>query len=142
MIFHVLGCLEVRISGRRVGISAPKQKAVLATLVLEINNEVAVDRLVRYVWDGAPPPASHTTLQSYIYRLRQLLRPMAGVSLETSSSGYMLQANPFDADLWYFRHQILEAQQKVSAGNLDEALKGFRSGLSVWRGRALAGVPG
>jgi DNA-binding SARP family transcriptional activator len=142
MYFFILGSLEVRFSGARIPITAPKQRAMLATLLLDANNEVPVDRLTRYVWDGQPPIAALTTLQSYIYRLRQLLRPMAGVELQTSSASYTLRAEPADTDLWYFRRQVSEAREKARNGDLRDSVVGLRKALSVWRGRALAGVPG
>src|SRR5438034_294331 len=60
MNFSILGSLEVNVSGRRVAITAPKQRVVLATLLLDINNEVSVNRLVWCVWDGLPPASAQT----------------------------------------------------------------------------------
>src|SRR5438034_4751060 len=99
MHFSILGSLEVNASGERVHITAPKQRAVLVTLLLEANNDVPVDRLTRYVWDGGPPVAAQTTLQSYIYRLRQQLRPMSDGKLQTSAAGYVLRVDPPATDV-------------------------------------------
>src|SRR2546430_15018881 len=99
-------------------IAAPKQRAVLVTLLLDANNDVPVERLIRYVWDNRPPSATQTTLQSYIYRLRQLLRPMGDVSLKTSPASYMLQVEPRSSDVWSFREQVSLAREDMTRGNL------------------------
>lgn len=140
--FAILGSLEVNTSSTRISITAPKQRAVLVTLLLDANNEVPVERLTRFVWDGQPPAAAQTTLQSYIYRLRQLLQPMTGVELTTSSAGYRLQVDPAETDIWSFRHLVAEAREKAHRGDLPGSARDLRAALALWRGNALAGIPG
>jgi DNA-binding SARP family transcriptional activator len=140
--FAILGSLEVRSSEARIAINAPKQRAVLATLLLSVNSEVGVDRLAKYVWDGRPPSALQTTLQSYIYRLRQRLRVLPGVQLETGPSSYTLCVDPAETDVWYFRQRVNEAHTQVHNGQLRAAAAQLRAATAVWRGAALAGVPG
>jgi DNA-binding SARP family transcriptional activator len=142
MQFAVLGSFEVRSSSARILITAPKQRAVLATLLLDANREVSVERLARYVWDGQPPVAAQTTLQSYIYRLRQLLRPMTDVELETSPSSYLLQVLPENTDVWSFRNEVIAARQMMANGDAEGFVSGVRHALALWRGSALVGVPG
>jgi DNA-binding SARP family transcriptional activator len=140
--FAILGSLEVNANNTRISITAPKQRAVLVTLLLDANNEVPVERLTRFVWDGQPPVAAQTTLQSYIYRLRQLLQPMTGVELTTSAAGYRLQVDPDETDVWSFRDRVAEAREKAQHGDLAGSARDLRSALSLWRGNALAGIPG
>jgi DNA-binding SARP family transcriptional activator len=142
MHLRILGSLEVRTSTARVDINAPKQKAVLATLLLDLNNEVSLERLTQCVWDGQSPSAVAATLRSYIYRLRRSLQRVPGVELETHSSSYVLRVDPVLVDLWYFRQQVTQAHEQTLQGDLAEAVQHLRSALSVWRGEALAGVPG
>ncbi|MEU7861251.1 AfsR/SARP family transcriptional regulator [Nonomuraea sp. NPDC049141] len=142
MYFYILGSIEVRFSGRRIPITAPKQRAVLATLILNTNNEVPVDRFIKYVWDGQPPVGAQTTLQSYVYRLRQALRPLAGVEICTGSASYMLQAGSDDTDLGYFKQQVKNAHAEAQRGHLRCSVQIFRDALNIWRGNALAGVQG
>ncbi|MBD2895173.1 Transcriptional regulatory protein EmbR [Actinomadura sp. RB99] len=139
MYFFILGSLEVRLSEQRIPVTAPKQRAVLATLLLDANNDVSIDRLTRLVWDGRPPVTAQATIQSYVYRLRQLLRPLPGVELKTSADSYLLQVDPADIDLWRFRELVVAARGR--AGLVDLA-SGLRQALAVWRGDALAGLPG
>jgi len=142
MHFFILGSLEVTLSGRRIPVTAPKQRAVLAALLLDANNEVPIDRLTRFAWDGHPPITAQTTIQSYVYRLRQLLRPLAGVELKTSSDSYRLHVDPSDIDLWLFRRLVGEAREKGGLGDPAAAVADLRHALAVWRGNALASVPG
>ncbi len=142
MHFFILGSLEVKTHDLRIQITAPKQRAVLAALLLGANNEVPIDQLIRYVWDGRPPATAQTTLQSYIYRLRQLLRPVPDVELTTNIDSYMLGVERAETDLWHFRDQVEAARAKSDVGDHTAAAAGLRDALSVWRGNSLSGVPG
>src|SRR5205085_3437394 len=102
-------------------------------------NEVPLDQLIRFVWDGRPPATAHTTLQSYIYRLRQILRPLPGVALRTNIDSYVLDVNRDDTDLWYFRGQVEQARAKARLGELAESVTGLRRAMAVWRGASLSG---
>jgi DNA-binding SARP family transcriptional activator len=142
MHFRVLGSLEVGTPDARIRITASKQRAVLAALLLGANNEVPLAQLIRFAWDRRPPATAQTTLQSYIYRLRQLLRPLPGVALRTNIDSYVLDINREDTDLWYFRGQVEEARSLARLGKLDDSAQYLRRAISVWRGGALSGIPG
>src|SRR5260370_14483069 len=71
--FGILGPLEVRRSGRAVPLGGPRQRAVLALLLLEPNRVVSMDRLAEGVWGGGPPEGWAPTLQTYVFHLRQAL---------------------------------------------------------------------
>ena len=142
MHFFILGSLEVKSPEKRIQITAPKQRAVLAALLLGANNDVPIDQLIRYVWDGRPPATAQTTLQSYIYRLRQLLRPLPAAALRTDIDSYLLEVSRSDTDLWHFRDKVAEARTKTQLGHLTESVSSLRNALSVWRGNSLSGIPG
>src|SRR6516165_6178343 len=73
--FGILGPLELVRSGRAVPLGGPRQRAVLALLLLEANRVVSMDRLAEDVWGGDPPEGWATTLQTYVFHLRQALEP-------------------------------------------------------------------
>jgi hypothetical protein len=73
--FGILGPLEVRRSGRAVPLGGPRQRAVLALLLLEANRAVSMDRLAEEIWGGDPPEGWVTTLQTYVFHLRRALEP-------------------------------------------------------------------
>lgn len=53
--FRVLGPLTVSRNGKEVVLRGTKQRSLLATLFLEANYMVPVDRLVGLLWEGEPP---------------------------------------------------------------------------------------
>ncbi len=71
--FGVLGPLQLRVGGALVPLGAPKQRAVLATLLMNRNRAVSVDALIDAVWTSAPVPAARTSIHSYVSNLRRLL---------------------------------------------------------------------
>src|SRR5438034_340103 len=56
MQYRILGPLEVVGRGGGVRLAAPRQRIVLAMLLLAANRVVMVERLVEAVWDETPPP--------------------------------------------------------------------------------------
>ncbi|GAA4231071.1 hypothetical protein GCM10022254_27310 [Actinomadura meridiana] len=141
MHFLILGSLELRESGKRIAITAPKQRAILVALLLDANNEVPITRLTRAGWDDRPPATAQTTLQSYIYRLRQALSPLP-VELDTSHDCYRLNVAPEAIDLWNFRRRVDRAREHALRGRLSDSTAELRRALATWRGNALSGVPG
>src|SRR6185437_3080729 len=92
--FGILGPLEVWRSGRVVPLGGPRQRAVLALLLLEANRVVSMDRLAEDLWGGHPPEGWVTTVQIYVSHLRQALEPdrargAAGDVLVTRNPGYL-----------------------------------------------------
>src|SRR5204862_3309139 len=61
--FRILGPLEVRLGERVVALGGPRQRSVLAVLLLHANEVVARDTLVDEVWGPRPPPAATASLQ-------------------------------------------------------------------------------
>ena len=71
--FRLLGPVEATVGGKALALGGPRQRALLALLVLERGRPVPVDRLADELWHGAPPPGAATTLRSYVARLRSVL---------------------------------------------------------------------
>ena len=72
MRFRILGPLEVEDAGRPLELGGPRQRAVLAFLLLNANQPVPVARLLDALWDGSTAGARNS-LHSTVSRLRQLL---------------------------------------------------------------------
>jgi YVTN family beta-propeller protein len=123
MQFGVLGAIEARRDGESLPLGGPKQRALLAFLLLHANEPVQRDRLIDALWAEQPPARANATLDTYISRLRKLL---GAERLVRESSGYMLTVEPGALDLDRF-------EQLVSEGCFGEA-------LDVWRGPALADI--
>src|SRR5436309_2231039 len=72
-VFNLLGPLLVRRGQRVITVTAPKQRVVLAALLLHRQRIVAVGDLAVAVWGQLPPPSAQVTLRNYVRRLRVTL---------------------------------------------------------------------
>ena len=76
MRYSILGPIEVVADdGRRIDLGTPRQRAVLAILLLNANHVVSLDRLIDELWGETPPGAATSSLQAYVSNLRRLLEP-------------------------------------------------------------------
>ncbi|HEX4724032.1 MAG TPA: BTAD domain-containing putative transcriptional regulator [Pseudonocardiaceae bacterium] len=131
--FRLLGPLEVRLDGRIVPVTSPKQRALLAALLVDANRMVSVDELANRLWDNESP--SRNTLHSYVMRLRRTLGSAAPVL--TRPDGYLIEVAPDALDTYEF--ETLVRQARGSADDRAAAL--LRQALDLWRGDPLADVP-
>ena len=53
--FAILGPLEARQNGEPIQLGGPKQRALLAMLLLEAGRVVYLDRLLEALWEDNPP---------------------------------------------------------------------------------------
>ena len=141
MEFRILGPLEVRDGERLVAVSAAKQRALLAGLLLHANQAVPTGRLIELLWGGQPPPKAKVTLQNYVVRLRDVATARTGDPvLVTQPPGYLVRAGPDELDLLSFERLVAEGRQARAAGDVEHAASLLRSALALWRGPALADV--
>lgn len=136
--FQILGPLQVVRAGDDVPLGARKQRTVLALLLLEAGRVVPTSRLIDELWQGRPPSSAPVTLRSYVSRLRTVLRPYAGVNAR--AGGYVLETASLHLDAQLFEKLMREGQDALARGLARTAAERFRSGLALWRGRALADV--
>jgi DNA-binding SARP family transcriptional activator len=127
--FRLLGPIEVRSGGEPLPLGGPKQRALLALLLVEAGRAVSTDRIVDALWGEHPPRTAQTSLQNFVSQLRKLLGPEV---LVTKPPGYLLRARP-DAD----RVHELVAEARAAASPEDRAAK-LREALELWRGPPLA----
>ena len=125
--FHVLGPLAVSSDGRDVTPVRPKQRALLALLLLRVGEVVPSDELIEALWAGRPPRTAQTALHGHVGALRRLLGPEA---IETRTPGYRLCASPEQTDLGRFRARLDDARKAAlpahRVGHLKAALGSFR----------------
>jgi DNA-binding SARP family transcriptional activator len=131
MDFRILGPVEV-IDGGRVPLPRPKQRALLAYLLLHAGEVVSTDRLLDALWGERPPPTATDALQNYVSQLRKAL---GAAVIVTRPPGYLLNAAPEQIDLGRFRRLTVEA--RAADDNLERAEK-LRAALGLWRGAPLA----
>ena len=138
--FGVLGPLAMTVNGTHMPLGAPKQRAVLAMLVINRNRPVSVDSLTNAVWGLDPVPAARTSIQSYVSTLRRLLRT-AGVDpnvvLASAPPGYQLNFADMQCDLGRFISEKTAGTQAGAAGRFEEASAHLSAALGEWRGPVL-----
>ncbi|GAA3829193.1 hypothetical protein GCM10022226_57530 [Sphaerisporangium flaviroseum] len=129
--FRVLGPLKVFKDGAELQICASRELAILASLVLNANRVVSVDRLIETVWAGSAPQSAGRQIAICVSRLRRTLG--AGV-IETSSPGYLLRASAGGIDWLQFRALVTRARGEVAGMNHEDAAHLLREALALWRG--------
>jgi DNA-binding SARP family transcriptional activator/predicted ATPase len=143
--FRILGPLEVLDGQRRVELGRPKQRALLAVLLVHANRVVALDRLIEELWGDQHPPQATASLQAYVSNLRRALEPGRPARtpsrvLVTQPPGYRLVVDPGDLDAVRFVVLAEEGHRLLEAGRPAEAVRVLRGALGLWRGSALAEV--
>src|SRR4029079_6844463 len=83
----------------------PKERRLLAVLVLHIGEVVSVDALAEALWDGAPPRSAVKSVQVYVTRWRAALGAgEAGAgALRTVGRGYRLAVDRDAVDAYVSR---------------------------------------
>ena len=129
--FRILGPLEVLDEGDPVRLGGRNQRAVLALLLLRVNEPVSTERLVDQLWGEHPPRTATTSLQNTVVQLRKLLGH--GLLL-TRPSGYVLELDADQLDLARFERLVREAR----SAEADQRAQLLREALGLWRGSPLA----
>jgi DNA-binding SARP family transcriptional activator len=135
MEFRVLGPLELWDEGGEVSLGGPKQRGLLAVLLLHANEVVPVDRLIDELWGEDSPEDAAAALRVNVSRLRKALPQDV---LTTRSPGYLLRVEPGALDLQRFERLVEEGRGLLARGLAAAASARFRDALSLWRGPALA----
>ncbi len=139
--FCLLGPVQVLVDERPAPIGGPGVRGVLAMLLLESNQVVALERIVDVLWAHEPPASARTMVQGYVSRLRQLFGEIdsAGtVRIVTSAPGYRLVVNESLIDVTVAR-ALLAAARSAPAVRRAELL---RDAQALWRGPELSDLGG
>ncbi|GAA0245030.1 BTAD domain-containing putative transcriptional regulator [Saccharothrix mutabilis subsp. mutabilis] len=130
--FAVLGAIEARTGGEVLELGSPKQRRVLAVLLVHAGQVVPVEQIVDAVWHTDRPHRPKETLQTYVARLR----PVPGVEIVRRSGGYLLDAAPESVDLHRFRALVRRARELPDA----DAAGPVAEALGLWRGEPFHGA--
>jgi DNA-binding SARP family transcriptional activator/transcriptional regulator with XRE-family HTH domain len=143
--FRVLGPLELCDGhDRPVTLSAPKQRTLLAVLLLHANRAVGVDLLVEALWGEQPPGSAVAGLRTYVSGLRRVLGlgGAAGATrIVAPPGGYQLSVAGEELDLLVFERCADEGQRALADGEMALAAARLGLALGLWRGRAFEDVP-
>ena len=138
--FRILGPLEVRADGVAVPMGGPRQRALLAVLLLSANRAVSRDRLIEELMLDPPGEKAERALTVQVSRLRKALGSIDGSEprLIASPPGYVLRVKPGELDLDTFERRLAEGQSALERGDPAGAVAALREAESLWRGRPLA----
>jgi DNA-binding SARP family transcriptional activator len=131
--FHVLGDLSVTTGGECRPITAAKQRAALAVLLLNANRAVSPAALIECIWGAELPRHPDTALHIVVSRLRGSLGP-AAQRLVSGPAGYRIEVSAHELDLMLAQADFAEGQRRLrendpnrAANRLDEALRRWKA---------------
>ncbi|RKN03516.1 AfsR/SARP family transcriptional regulator [Streptomyces radicis] len=150
----VLGPVTLAARGQRLALRSDKERIVVATLALEVGRPVALSTLIDRLWDGATelPARPRENAHSHVSRTRRALREAAREDgnpaaartrfIRGHAHTYTLEMDPDQVDWHRFQRLAARAARLEGEGDDEGAADLFRSAESLWRGEALAGLPG
>ncbi|QUR68490.1 ATPase/transcriptional regulator EmbR [Mycobacterium spongiae] len=138
--FGLLGPLEMSVGGAPAPLGTPKQRAVLAMLVINRNRPVGVDALITALWEGKPPSGARASIHSYVSNLRKLLGGAVGdprALLAAAPPGYRLSIAESTCDQGRFLAEKNAGVHAAAAGRFELASRHLSAALAEWRGPVL-----
>ncbi|MFJ3282317.1 AfsR/SARP family transcriptional regulator [Streptomyces halstedii] len=140
MRYLILGVTEARDEcGGPLPVGGPRLRALLAALALRAGRPADTAALIEDVWDGDRPHDAPAALQALVGRLRRALGKEA---VPAAPGGYRLDAGPDDIDLHVFERLTRQGAAELAEGDAESAAGTLRTALGLWRGPALADLPG
>jgi DNA-binding SARP family transcriptional activator len=137
LVVRVLGPTRVERDGDIAAIGGPRQRAVLARLVLADRQLVTADRLIEDVWGEDAPRTAVGTLHSHLSLLRRALGD--GDLLRRDGPGYVLDIPTESVDAAAFELLTGRASDAL-ATDPNLARETAEWALTLWRGPAYADV--
>jgi DNA-binding SARP family transcriptional activator/tetratricopeptide (TPR) repeat protein len=144
-VFRLLGAVEAVFGSRHVELGTPKQRIVLAVLLVEAPRAVGVEVLIDRVWDEAPAGAGRRMVSTYVSRLRRVLDEMqaadaGSAELVRRPGGYQLRVDSDLVDLHRFDQLVTRAEDRHRSDAERAGL--LREALDLWQGEPLTDLPG
>jgi len=130
--FELLGPLRVVDGDRDLTPARPKQRALLAMLLLHREEVVPGARLIEALWGEEPPDTAPTALHGHVSSLRKLI---GAERIRTRPPGYLLQVSAGELDVARFESLIAQARDREDP---DERSVWLREALALWHGEPLA----
>ncbi|MFC4150001.1 BTAD domain-containing putative transcriptional regulator [Micromonospora mangrovi] len=143
--FRLLGPVTAWDQDQQIDLGRPKQRKVLAALLVSAGVAVSTDTLVDRVWDDRPPAQPRKALHAHVSRLRGLLGRTGGPDgsrprLVRQSGGYAIDVDPASVDLHHARRLVEQARAPRTDDRDRVSL--LRAAVDLWREEPLAGISG
>jgi predicted ATPase/DNA-binding SARP family transcriptional activator len=136
MEFGVLGPLQVLQEGQTVRITGPRERALLAALLLRPGEVVSADRLIDLLWGDEVPGNAPNALQAVVTRLRKALGPHGKDLLVTRTPGYALAVSHDQVDVHRFQGLLDQAGRLLDSDPATASVL-LEQAFGLWRGPAL-----
>ncbi|WP_326595176.1 AfsR/SARP family transcriptional regulator [Streptomyces sp. NBC_01803] len=125
----------------------PKQRAVLALLAGHAGSVVTPGQIVDALWGSDAPLTAINGVHTYVAGLRRVLEPDRSRRdparvLVSSAGGYLLRLPPETVDAVAFERGCEQARRLTAERDRVGACAQYATSLGLWRGEALAGIPG
>lgn len=134
MEFRFLGPIGVQDERGEIALGGPKQRLVLALLLVRSGTVVSVDQLLYDVWGDEPPAAARSSLYAYISRLRKAI---GRDRLLDGTGGYVLRVDAAEIDGRRFEAALTESR-RLLMGDPGRAAIVLDDALALWRGAPFA----
>jgi YVTN family beta-propeller protein len=140
--FGVLGPLRVTRGDVPLPLGGRQQRAVLARMLLADGAGLTVDQLADALWGEDVPVGAASTIQTYVFHLRQVLEPdrgrgAPGQVVVTDQGRYRLAIAPDTLDSAAFERSVDRGERLLAAGASAEAVSELDRALALWRGDVL-----
>jgi DNA-binding SARP family transcriptional activator len=141
MEFRLLGPLEACLSGERLTLGGPRQRTVLAALLMRANRVSTMAYLSEATWDRSPV-APGSNVRTYVAGLRRCLGGQNASTrrLTGRPGGYLLLTFPGELDTTVFSELVNEGDVALRKGDSEVAFDRFGQALALWRGRPMEGL--
>ncbi len=138
---RVLGQMSVLAGRRALDLGPPRQRALLALLLINAGRVVSVSGIVSAIWGSSPPQAVVGTLQSYVSRLRKAIDGHSPVhskdrllALRYQAPGYVLEVDRDCIDASRFQSAVEAGREQFARGDLAAARGTVDEALGLWHG--------
>ncbi|MGZ4183934.1 MAG: BTAD domain-containing putative transcriptional regulator [Solirubrobacteraceae bacterium] len=138
MQFRLLGPLQVVGDRAPLSLGQPKQRALLACLLLRRGRFASRDELIEALWGQQPPKSAVGSLHVYVHGLRRLL---GAERIQSRGMAYRVQLEPGELDLEQFEQLVEQSRNAMERAEADRAVSAMEAALGLWHGRALGGLP-
>ncbi|HZG90279.1 MAG TPA: BTAD domain-containing putative transcriptional regulator [Pseudonocardia sp.] len=126
---RVLGGFDAAVRGRAVPLGGPRQRAVLARVLVGGGTAVPVDSIVTDVWGGHAPSSTVASVHAYVSRLRRVLGERAVVR---RGGGYVIDRAVLDVDADCFVDEVGRGRQAFGRGADEQAVDLLGTALARW----------
>jgi DNA-binding SARP family transcriptional activator/tetratricopeptide (TPR) repeat protein len=135
--YRLLGPVTVVGADGPARLGGPKQRTVLAALLLNANQVVSEDQLIDLLWEDRPPASARGQLQVRVWELRKLLGREVIVRREP---GYLIEVGDGELDVEVFDDMIKDARRLIDRGEPRRGVDRLRAVLELWQGPPLGGT--